>query len=63
MGSNTPGTPASVAQSEQILAQAIEDESFIDEYCYDGVDEYSLLESLYEDGFDSETLAFESYSN
>lgn len=63
MGSNTPGTPASIAQSEQILAQAIEDESFIDEYCYDGVDEYSLLESLYEDGFDSENLAFESYSN
>lgn len=63
MGSSTPGTPASFAQSEQILAQAIEDETFIDEYCYDGVDEYSLLESMYEEGFETENLAFESYSN
>ena len=63
MGSNTIGTPSQAAQSEQILAQAIEDDSFIDEYCYDGVDEYSLLESMYEDGFDTEILAFESHSN
>lgn len=63
MGSSTPGTPASFEQSEQILAQALEDDSFIDEYCYDGVDEYSLLESMYEDGFDTEILAFESHSN
>ena len=60
MGSSTPGTPVAFAESEQILAQALEDETFIDEYCYDGVDEYSLLESLYEDGFDTETLAFET---
>lgn len=60
MGSSTPGTPASFEQSEQILAQAIEDEMFIDDYCCDGIDEYSVLESMYEDGIDTESLLAES---
>lgn len=59
MGSSTPGTPASFAQSEQILAQALEDETFIDEYCYDAVDEYGVLESMYEDGYNTNDLVFE----
>ena len=61
MGSNTIGTPAQIAQSEQILAQAIEDEMFIDDYCYEEVDEYSLLESMYEDGYEFDNIAFESF--
>ena len=61
MGSNTIGTPAQIAQSEQILAQAIEDEMFIDDYCYEDVDEYSLLESMYEDGYEFDNIAFESF--
>ena len=61
MGSNTIGTPTQVAQSEQILAQAIEDEMFIDDYCYEDVDEYSLLESMYEDGYEFDNIAFESF--
>lgn len=60
MGSNTIGTPSQAAQSEQILAQAIEDEMFIDDYCYEDVDEYSLLESMYEDGYEIDNIAFES---
>lgn len=57
----SPNTPVASAPTydEQIIAQAIEDEAFIDEYCYDEDDEYSLLESLYEDGFDAEMLAYE----
>ena len=61
MGSNTICTPTQVAQSEQILAQAIEDEMFIDDYCYEDVDEYSLLESMYEDGYEFDNIAFESF--
>lgn len=61
MGSNTIGTPAQIAQSEQILAQAIEDEMFIEDYCYEDVDEYSLLESMYEDGYEFDNIAFESF--
>ena len=60
MGSNTIGTPSQAAQSEQILAQAIEDEMFIEDYCYEDVDEYSLLESMYEDGYEIDNIAFES---
>ena len=60
MGSNTIGTPSQAAQSEQILAQAIEDDMFIDDSCYEDVDEYSLLESMYEDGYEIDNIAFES---
>lgn len=60
MGSSTPGTPASFVQSEQILAQAIEDESFISDYCYEEIDEYSLLESMYEDGYEASDLIVET---
>lgn len=60
MGSSTPGTPASFVQSEQILAQAIEDESFISDYCYEEIDEYSLLESMYEDGYEAGDLIVET---
>ena len=54
-----PNTPVAPAYNQEIIAQAIEDEEFIDEYCYDEEDEYSLLESLYEDGYDATTLAYE----
>ncbi len=60
MGSGTPGTPASIAESEQILAQAFEDETFIDEYCYEGINEYSELESMYEEGVLAEELIDET---
>ncbi len=60
IGSSTPGTPASFVQSEQILAQAIEDESFISDYCYEEIDEYSLLESMYEDGYEAGDLIVET---
>lgn len=60
MGSNTPGTPSEAANSAQILAQAIEDESFISDYCYEEIDEYSLLESMYEDGYEAGDLIIET---
>ena len=60
MGSNTPGTPSEAANSAQILAQAIEDESFISDYCYEDIDEYSLLESMYEDGYEAGDLIIET---
>lgn len=60
MGSNTPGTPSEAAHSAQILAQAIEDESFISDYCYEEIDEYSLLESMYEDGYEAGDLIIET---
>lgn len=60
MGSNTPGTPSEAANSAQILAQAIEDESFINDYCYEEIDEYSLLESMYEDGYEAGDLIIET---
>lgn len=60
MGSNTPGTPSEAANSAQTLAQAIEDESFINDYCYEEIDEYSLLESMYEDGYEAGDLIIET---
>lgn len=60
MGSSTPGSPTSFDQSEQIFAQAIEDETLFNDYYYDEIDEYSILESIYEDGIDTESLLAES---
>ena len=42
--------------TEQIVAEAITDESFIEEYCYEDMNEYSIMESMYEEGIDSEEI-------
>ncbi|MBO5272831.1 MAG: hypothetical protein J6B30_08450 [Muribaculaceae bacterium] len=42
--------------TEQIVAEAITDESFIEEYCYEDMNEYSIMESMYEEGIDTEEI-------
>lgn len=42
--------------AEQIVAEAITDESFFEEYCYEDMNEYSIMESMYEEGIDSEEI-------
>lgn len=51
---SSAGTP--IESNEQIVAEAITDDSFFDEYCYEDYDEYSLLETMYDDGIDSEEI-------
>ena len=50
--------PASgLSQStEQIVAEAIQDESFIEEYCYEDFSEYTILETMYEEGYDADEI-------
>lgn len=50
--------PASgLSQStEQIVAEAIQDESFIEEYCYEDFSEYTILETMYEEGYDVDEI-------
>ena len=51
---SSAGTP--IESNEQIVAEAITDDSFFDEYCYEDYNEYSLLETMYDDGIDSEEI-------
>lgn len=51
---SSAGTP--IESNEQIVAEAITDDTFFDEYCYEDYDEYSLLETMYDDGIDSEEI-------
>lgn len=41
------GTP--IESNEQIVAEALTDDAFFDEYCYEDFNEYSLLETMYDD--------------
>lgn len=42
--------------TEQIVAEAIADDKFFEEYCYEDFNEYSLLETMYEEGFVAEEI-------
>lgn len=42
--------------TEQIVAEAIQDESFIEEYCYEDFSEYTILETMYEEGYDVDEI-------
>ena len=52
----TTSTIDSSSQAEQFVAEAINDDVFFEEYCYEDFNEYSLLESMYEEGIDSEEI-------
>ena len=42
--------------TEQIVAEAVADDSFFEEYCYEDFNEYSLLETMYEEGIEAEEI-------
>ena len=52
----TTSTIDTSSQTEQFVAEAINDDVFFEEYCYEDFNEYSLLESMYEEGIDSEEI-------
>ena len=52
----TTSTIDTSSQAEQFVAEAINDDVFFEEYCYEDFNEYSLLESMYEEGIDSEEI-------
>ena len=52
----TTSTIDTSSQAEQFVAEAINDDVFFEEYCYEDFNEYSLLESMYEEGIDSEDI-------
>lgn len=58
---SSAGTP--IESNEQIVAEAITDDTFFDEYCYEDYDEYSLLETMYDDGIDSEEITTTDLNN
>ena len=52
----TTSTIDASSQAEQFVAEAINDDVFFEEYCYEDYNEYSILESMYEEGIDSEEI-------
>lgn len=52
----TTSTIDASSQTEQFVAEAVTDDAFFEEYCYEDFNEYSLLESMYEEGIDSEEI-------
>lgn len=52
----TTSTIDTSSQAEQFVAEAVNDDVFFEEYCYEDFNEYSLLESMYEEGIDSEEI-------
>ena len=52
----TTSTIDTSSQAEQFVAEAVNDDVFFEEYCYEDFNEYSLLESMYEEGIDSEDI-------
>ncbi|MBQ4345441.1 MAG: hypothetical protein IJC40_06045 [Muribaculaceae bacterium] len=52
----TPETQPLSFENNQTLAEAVSDETFVDDYYMDGVNEYDLMEDMYEDGFDIASL-------
>ena len=52
----TTSTIDTSSQTEQFVAEAVTDDVFFEEYCYEDFNEYSLLESMYEEGIDSEEI-------
>lgn len=52
----TTSTIDASSQTEQFVAEAVSDDAFFEEYCYEDYNEYSILESMYEEGIDSEEI-------
>lgn len=52
----TTSTIDASSQAEQFVAEAVTDDAFFEEYCYEDFNEYSILESMYEEGIDSEEI-------
>ena len=52
----TTSTIDASSQTEQFVAEAVTDDAFFEEYCYEDYNEYSILESMYEEGIDSEEI-------
>lgn len=49
--------------SEEIIAEAINDDAFFEEYCYEDLNEYSLLETMYDDGMATEDITLPDTEN
>lgn len=52
----TPTPEKLTFENNATLAAAVSNEDFVDEYYFDGVNEYDLMEEMYEDGFDIASL-------
>lgn len=52
----TPTPEKLTFDNNATLAAAVSNDDFVDEYYFDGVNEYDLMEEMYEDGFDIASL-------